>query len=73
MAESTDRHTGRPDCSPCAIASAQAGAQAFRQARRDARRRGLGNGAHVPGSHPVADAGCAAAERAETQAGRCWA
>lgn len=66
-------HWHEPDCSLCAIVIAEAGARAFREARREARRRGVGNGQHVPGTHPVADAACAAAERAEAQAPRCWA
>lgn len=66
-------HTHRSDCQLCAIAIAAAGAQAFREARREAKRRGVGNGQHVPGQHPVADIACAAAERAEAQAPRCWA
>lgn len=66
------KHTRQPDCFVCRTAIATAGAQAFKEARRQARRTGAGNGQHVLGQHPIADAACEAAERAETVHPRCF-
>lgn len=62
-------HTGRPDCMTCDIAVGAAGAQAFRAARDQARSR---HPRYEPGSTPVADAACLAADRAEDNTFACW-